>query len=148
MIHTCENCGDTYQEKIALDLTYNKVSAFTSGEKYVITVYSNKKYYALTHTNNKLASTQVTVSNNAITSEVTEDMLWDYSSNKLSYTADNNTYSLYLKSSGSFWFTNYSFELSTTNFSKITLNSNKIKVDSKYIKYSNGSLSASSPVDT
>lgn len=144
IIYTCENCGHSYEEEIANNFTYNKVSSFTSGESYVITLYSNKKYYAITHENNNLGVTQVTVSNNKVTSDITEDMLWDYNSSKLSYVEDGTTYYLNMKSSGYWWSSSYTFELSSTNSSTVTLSKNKIKVGSRYLKYSNGSVTTSS----
>ncbi|MBP3322674.1 MAG: hypothetical protein J6M16_00610, partial [Clostridia bacterium] len=146
IIYTCENCGNSYEESLAPEYSYNKVSKFASDEKYVITLYSGNKYYAISHKNNTLSVAQVTVSNGVITSEVSDDMLWDYNGNKLSYSSNSKTYYLNLKTSSSWWGwnTNYTLEISTSNSSTVTLSSNKIKVGSRYLRYSNGTVTNSS----
>ena len=146
MVYTCDYCGHSYSESIAVEYEYGKVTAFTSGERYVITLYSNRKYYAVTHTNNKLSVTQVTVSSNQITSEITEDMLWTYSGSKLYYQDGSNTYYLYAGSSngggfgGWFGFGSTSLSLSTSNSSTVSFSSSRLKVGSNYLRYSNGSV--------
>ncbi|MBE6731022.1 MAG: hypothetical protein E7564_04985 [Ruminococcaceae bacterium] len=146
IIYTCENCGNSYEESIAPEYSYNKVSKFASGEKYVITLYSGNKYYAISHKNNTLSVAQVTVSNGVITSEVSDDMLWDYNGNKLSYSSNSKTYYLNLKTTSSWWGwnTSYTLEISTSSSSTVTLSSNKIKVGSRYLRYSNGTVTNSS----
>ena len=149
MVYTCTACGDSYSESLAVNYTYDRVTAFTSGENYVITLYSSRKYYAVTHANNTLSVKQVTVSNGQITSEVTEDMLWTYKSNKLSYTDSNGTtYYMYAGSNYGYggWFGNWfgsstTLSLSTTNSSTVSFSSNRVKVGSNYLLYSSGKVS-------
>ena len=144
MVYTCAHCGHSYSESLAVNYTYDKVSAFTSGENYVITLYSGRKYYAVTHTNNTLSVKQVTVSGNKITSEITEDMLWSYNGGKLSYTNGNKTFYMYASTSYGGWFNWYgttTLALSTTNSSTVTFSGNRLKVGSYYLRYSYGSVS-------
>ena len=144
MVYTCTHCGHSYSESLAVNYTYDKVSAFTSGENYVITLYSGRKYYAVTHTNNTLSVKQVTVSGNKITSEITEDMLWSYNGGKLSYTNGNKTFYMYASTSYGGWFNWYgttTLALSTTNSSTVTFSGNRLKVGSYYLRYSYGSVS-------
>ena len=144
MVYTCTNCGHSYSESLAKNYTYDKVTSFASGDSYVITLYSGRKYYAVTHSNNTLAVKQVTVSGNKITSEVTEDMLWDYNSGKLSYTSGNNTVYLYAKTTYGGWFgwnSTTTLTLSTTNSSTVSFSSSKLKVGSSYLRYNYGRVS-------
>ena len=144
LVYTCTHCGHSYSESLAKNYTYDKVTSFASGESYVITLYSGRKYYAVTHSNNTLAVKQVTVSGNKITSEITEDMLWDYNSGKLSYTSGNNTVYLYAKTTYSGWFgwnSTTTLTLSTTNSSTVSFSSSKLKVGSSYLRYNYGSVS-------
>ena len=144
MVYTCTHCGHSYSESLAVNYTYDKVSAFTSGENYVITLYSGRKYYAVTHTNNTLSVKQVTVSGNKITSEITEDMLWSYNGGKLSYTNGNKTFYMYASTSYGGWFNWYgttTLALSTTNSSTVTFSGNRLKVGSYYLRYSYGGVS-------
>ena len=150
MVYTCENCGDSYTESLAVNYTYDKVTAFTSGENYVITLYSGRKYYAVTHENNTLSAVQVTVSNNQITSEITEDMLWTYENSKLSYKDDDTTYYLYAGSSsnsGGGWFDRWfggsaTLSVSASDSSTVSISSNRLKVGSYYLRYSSGTVKA------
>ncbi len=147
MVYTCERCGDTYSEKIAPE--YTKVTAFASGKSHVITLVSGNKYYALSHKNNSISAVQVTVSNNQITSEITDDLLWNYSGNKLSYVSNGTTYYLYAKSSNSWWgnwwgSSSATLNLSTSSSSDVSLSNSKVKVGSYYLRYSNGSISLNS----
>lgn len=150
IVYTCGHCGHSYTESLAVEYSYDKVTAFKSGENFVITLYSNKKYYAVTHTNNKLGVTQVTVSGNQITSEVTEDMLWTYNNNKLSYKDGATTHYMYVSSSGG-WFgfgATITLSVSTTNSSTVSFSSNRIKVGSYYLRYSSGTVKANSSSTT
>ena len=150
MVYTCERCGDSYSEKIAP--TYGKVTAFASGKSHVITLVSSNKYYALSHKNNNISAVQVTVSNNEITSEITEDLLWTYSNNKLSYVSGGITYYLYAKSSnswwGNWWGSTPTLSLSTSNSTNVSFSSNKVKLDSYYLRYSNNSISLNKSATT
>jgi len=142
LVYTCDHCGDSYSEKLAVDLSYDKVTKFADGDSYVITLYSNRKYYALSHENNKISLVQVTVSNNEITSEITEDLLWTYENSKLFYEDGNDTYYLYAKpASGWFsWFGTPTLSVSTSNSSTVSFSSSKLKVGSYYLRYSSGSI--------
>ena len=146
LVYTCEHCGDTYSESVEVVYSYGKVTAFTSGENYVITVYSNRKYYALSHEGNTLSAVQVTVSNSEITSEITEDMVWTYSDSKLSYMDGDTTYYLYAGSSsgwgGWFGWGSAALSVSTTNSSTVSFSSSKLKVGSYYLRYSGGTIKA------
>ena len=142
LVYTCGHCGHSYSEKLTVDLSYDKVTKFADGDSYVITLYSGRKYYALSHENNKISLVQVTVSNNEITSEITEDLLWNYENSKLSYEDGDDTYYLYAKpGSGWFsWFSTPTLSVSTSNSSTVSFSSSKLKVGSYYLRYSSGSI--------
>lgn len=149
--HTCAGCGDCYTESLAK--TYTKVSAISSGDNYVITLYSGRKYYALSHAGNKLSAVQVTVSDNTITSEITENLVWNYSGNKLSYADGGKTYYLYASASNNWWgnwwgSSSYTLSLSNSNSSTVSFSNSRLKVGSSYLRYSNGSVSLSSSATT
>ena len=144
LIYTCDRCGDSYSEKSA---TYTRVSSIASGNKYVITLYSGNKYYAVSHANNTLSVVQVTVSNGEITSEITEDLLWNYSGSKLSYSDGGTTYYLYSSRSG-WWGNNYSLSLSTSNSSSVSFSSSKLKIGSYYLRYSSGTVTVNRSATT
>ena len=149
LVYTCENCGDSYSEEIETGHTYTKVSRISSGNEYVVTVYSGKKYYALSHAGNRVTAVQVSVSNNEITSEITDDMVWSYSANRLSYENGGKTYYLYASSNsnnwwGSWWGSTPTLSISSTNSSTVSFSSSRLKVGSYYISYSYGSVSLSS----
>ncbi len=148
--YTCDRCGDSYTEST---VSYQRVSSISSGNKYVITLYSGSKYYAVSHTNNKISAVQVTVSNGQITSEITDDLLWNYSGNKLSYTSGSKTYYLYTSGSNSWWgnwwgSSSITLGVSTSSSSTVSLSSNKLKVGSYYLRYSSGTISANSSATT
>ena len=153
MVYTCTTCGHSYSESLAVNYTYDKVTAFAAGDQHVITLYSGRKYYALTHTNNTIGVKQVTVSGNKITSEITEDMLWDYNSGKLSYTSGSSVFYMYAKTSGGWggwfgWGSTTTLTLSTTNSSNVTFSNSRLKIGSKYLRYSYGGVSLSSSATT
>ena len=141
MVYTC-HCGHSYSEKLTPDLSYVKVSAL-SDDSYVITLTSGGKYYALNHKNNTISVVQVTVSNNQITSEITEELVWSFSGGKLSYVSGGKTYYLYAQpASGWFaWFSVPTLTISTGNSTTVSLNSNKLKMSNYYLTYSNNSVS-------
>ncbi|MBQ8830532.1 MAG: glycoside hydrolase family 88 protein [Oscillospiraceae bacterium] len=151
LVYTCESCGDTYTEEVA-NKTYTRVTSISSGNEYVITFYSGRKYYALTHEDNKISAVQVTVSNGVITSEITDDMVWSYRNKKLSYEDDGKTYYLYASKSNSWWNwwgnSSYTLSLSTSNSSSISFSNSRLKVGSNYLRYSNGSVTLSSSSTT
>ncbi|MBQ7299283.1 MAG: hypothetical protein IJW77_05520 [Clostridia bacterium] len=144
-VYTCSRCGDSYSEKIAP--TYTKVSTFSSGSDYVITLVSGNRYYALSHANNRISAVQVTVSNGQITSDIRENLIWTYSGNKLGYKSGSSTYYLYASSSNSWWggwWGSASLNLSTTSSSNVSLSGSKLRVGSYYLRYSGGSVSLNS----
>ena len=149
LVYTCSRCGDSYSEKIS---AYTSVSAISAGNEYVITLYSGNKYYALSHANNNISVVQITVTNGEITSEVTSDLLWTYSNNKMSYVSNGTTYYMYCYTNswwGGWWGSSgTSLQLSTSNSSTVTFSSNKMKVGSYYLKYSNGSVNLNSSATT
>ena len=148
IIYTCDDCGDSYTETLAVEYSYDKVSSFKSGESYVITLYSNRKYYALSHKNNQLTAVAVTVSQNKITSEISDDLLWTYSSDKsLSYTSNNTKYYLNASSSGGFNSTK-TLAISTSAKASVSISSNRLKVGSSYLRYSSGKISLNSSATT
>ena len=147
LVHTCTRCGDSYSELLEMEITYDKATKFLSGNSYVITLYSGGKYYALSHAGNSLSAVQVIVSNNQITSAVTEDLLWDYSGSKLFYESDGSTYYLYSSTSSTswidiFWGRNVTLGVSTSEYSSVSISSNKMKVGSYYLRYSSGAIKA------
>ncbi len=135
-IYTCSVCGDSYSEEIST-VSYEYVSSMSSGN-YVITVYSNGSYYALTHNGTTISATAVTISDNEITSEVTDDMLWTYSNNMLSFVYDSTTY--YLSRSWSSW----SSDLSVSTYgSSVSYSSNRLRISNYYLTYNGNSFSTS-----
>ena len=142
VVYKCEFCDYSFTETFAL----KRSTVLTSGDKYVITLYSSNNYYALSHKRNRLAAVKVTVSNNQITSEVTDDLLWDYSNKVLSYTANGRTYKLYA-SSASAWSTP-TLSLSTSNTTNVTLTSKKLKVGNYYLRYASNKISLNSSAST
>ena len=141
MVYTCA-CGHSYSEKLTPDLQYAKVTALSDGN-YVITLTSGGKYYALSHKNNTISAVQVTVSNDVITSEITEDLVWNYSNNRLSYQSGGTTYYLYAQPASGWmsWFGTPTLTISTSNSTSVSLSSNKIKLGSYYLRYSSGTIS-------
>ena len=142
LIYTCKNCGDTYSEQAAV---YGKVSSIASGKSYVITMYSGSKYYALSHANNTLTAVEITVSNNEITSEVTEDLLWNYKDNKLGYEDNGTTYRLYGKKAGP---KNGTLSISDTSSNSVSFKNSKLKIDTQYLRYNNGQIALNSSATT
>ena len=140
MVYTCGTCGHSYSEKLE-NLTYTKVSSISSGNAYVITFKSGSSYYAMSHANNKISAVKVTISNNVITSEVTEDLVWNYSGSKLSYEDNGTTYYLYAQSSGWWGWGTPTLTLSTSNSTSITFSSSKVKMSNYYLRYSSGTVS-------
>ena len=143
--YSCVRCGHSYSEQ--LSFSYEQVSAFTSGERFVITVKSGSKYYALSHSGNKISAVQVTVSGGKITSQVTEDLLWSYDSSKLSYESEGTTYYLYTSGSGWWWGTT-TLGISADDSGSISLSSGKLMIGSKYLRYSSSKFSVSSSGST
>ena len=139
VVYTCSHCQDSYREGMA---TYNKATRLISGSSYVITCYSNGKYYAVSHKNNKLTPIQVSVSNNEVTSAVSADLLWNYSGGKLSYQSNGRTYYLQSVSSG-VWGTP-TLKASTSGSTTANYSSNKLKFGTYYLSCSGSSFALSS----
>lgn len=135
-LYTCKNCGDSYTEEIS-STSYEYVSSLTSGGKYIITLYNGGTYYALTHNGTSLGATAVTINNGEITSEVTDDMLWEYSSNKLGFSYGSRTYYL------SRYYGYYSSVSLSTYGSNVSYSYNRLALGSYYLRYSNGYISSS-----
>ena len=141
LVYTC-HCGDSYSEKIQ-GLTYTQVSSIANDNRYVITLRSGSKYYALSHEDNKISVTKVSVSNGEITSEITEDLIWTYKDSKLSYENKGTTYYLYAKSSNDWWgrFSTPTLTLSTSNSSSVSFRNNKLSVGNYNLYYTNRNVS-------
>ncbi|HPK35118.1 MAG TPA: metallophosphoesterase [Oscillospiraceae bacterium] len=74
--------------------TYELASSIEDGETYVITALSGSDYYALTnvpYSTTVMTGTSVTVTNAAITSTVTDDMLWKFDAHTDSTYGDGYT---------------------------------------------------------
>ena len=141
LVYTCNACGDSYSEKA---VTYSQVSSISSGNQYVLTVFTGNKYYALSHANNTLSAVEISVSNGEITSEVTEDLLWNCKDSKLSYEKDGTTYYLYGKKAGP---KDGTVSISTSS-SSITFKSNKLKIGTQYLRYADNKLTLNSSATT
>ena len=140
---------DSYSEKLTVELEYVKASSL-SENKYVITLVSGNKYYALSHKNNTVSAVRVTVSNGVITSEVTEDLVWEYSNKKLCYESNGTTYYLHAQSSNSWWgwASTPTLTISSSNSTEVTFSSNKLKVGSSYLRYSGNKISLNKSATT
>ena len=143
--YTCTRCDHSYSEK--LSFTYSQVSTMASGERFVITVKSGNKYYALSHSGNNISAVQVTVSGGKITSQITEDLLWSYNDGKLSYEDGGKTYYLYTYTSG-WWGSTNNLGISTDNAGSVSFSSSKLKIGSVYLRYSSSKFSVSSSSST
>ena len=130
-VYTCSVCGDSYTEPVKT-ATYDSVSTLTSGGRYVLTVYANGGYYAMTHNGTTIGAQAVTIENGRITSDVTESMLWDYSNGCFSFQSGTTTY--YLYKSG-----NSSLRISTSGTS-VSYWYNRLGFGNAYLRYSNGSF--------
>ena len=130
-VYTCSVCGDSYTEPVKT-ATYDSVSTLTSGGRYVLTVYANGGYYAMTHNGMTIGAQAVTIENGRITSDVTESMLWDYSNGCFSFQSGTTTY--YLYKSG-----NSSLRISTSGTS-VSYWYNRLGFGNAYLRYSNGSF--------
>ena len=130
-VYTCSVCGDSYTEPVKT-ATYDSVSTLTSGGRYVLTVYANGGYYAMTHDGTTIGAQAVTIENGRITSDVTESMLWDYSNGCFSFQSGTTTY--YLYKSG-----NSSLRISTSGTS-VSYWYNRLGFGNAYLRYSNGSF--------
>ena len=130
-VYTCSVCGDSYTEPVKT-ATYDSVSRLTSGGRYVLTVYANGGYYAMTHDGTTIGAQAVTIENGRITSDVTEGMLWDYSNGCFSFQSGTTTY--YLYKSG-----NSSLRISTSGTS-VSYWYNRLGFGNAYLRYSNGSF--------
>jgi len=138
-VYTCVDCGDTYSEEIP-NYVYSKVSRIAAGDSYVITLYSGKKYYAVTHSGNELSVVQVNVSGGKITSEITEDMVWTYDNKNLFYKDGAVTYYLYSDDGD--------LGVSSFNASTISFSNYRLKVDSYRLCYSGNSAQVANSATT
>ena len=145
VVYTC-HCGDTYSEKTGP--SYTNVTTVSNDNDYVVTVTSNGVTYALTHGNNTVSAVQVQVSGGQITSEITEDMVWSYSGNKLSYVSSGTTYYLYSYNSGNWWWTSPALGISADQSSDATFSNQQLKLGSYYLNFSNNAFGANSSGST
>ena len=122
-------------------MTYAQVSSISAGKSYVIAMYSSGKYYALSHANNTLTAVEISVSNGEITSEISQDLLWNYTDNKLGYENNGITYRLYGQKSG---IRNGTLSISTSQSSTVSFSSNRLKINNQYLRYTNGTISLNS----
>ena len=136
-VYTCTRCNHTYSEK--LNLTYKKVNAFTSGERYVIVIKSGTKNYALSHNGNTLSAVEIKVAGEKISTAITEDLLWNYADNKLSYESNGTTQYLYTYSSGK----TTNLGISTEKAGTISMTTDKLKIDSVYLRISGTQVTVS-----
>ena len=140
MVYTCANCGHSYSEAIVSNHTYNKVTKFTANKDHLIVLYSNKKYYALSHKDNEPSVVEVTVVGNRVTSRVTQDLLWKYNTNKKLFYTDGNT-SQYLNSISSTTLgSNPTLDIDAKQSANITYSANKLKVGTRYLSFANNDL--------
>ena len=139
MTFTCETCHDSYSETIVGGSSYEKVSKLSTDE-FVIVLYSSKNYYALSHKDNQVTAVPVTVESGKITSVVTEDLLWNHNSKKLSYEDGDTTYYLTANSS--------KLDVAATGAATVTYGSNKLKVGTRYLRFSSNAVSLSSSSTT
>lgn len=130
-VYTCSACGDSYTEPVKT-ATYDSVSRLTSGGRYVLTVYANGGYYAMTHDGTTIGAQAVTIENGRITSDVAESMLWDYSNGCFSFQSGTTTY--YLYKSG------YSSLRISTSGTSVSYWYNRLGFGNAYLRYSNGSF--------
>lgn len=135
-VYTCRNCNAIYTEEIS-STHYEYISSLTADGKYVVTLYDGSSYYALTHNGTSLGVTTITVRDNEIVSEVTEDMLWKYANKKLGFDYGTNAY--YLSRSNGY----YSSLFLSTSGSTVTYSRNRLSVGSYYLRYSNGNILSS-----
>ena len=141
-IYTCVRCGESYSE--SLTLSCRQVSTFTSGNRFVIAIKSGGKYYAMSHGGNCIRPVQISVINGEITTGVTDDLLWNYHSGKLSYVKDGTTFYLNLFTSG-WWYWNITdIGISTRNAAAVSFHNNKLQIGSLYLRYSNSTFSVDS----
>ena len=147
VIYTCDRCGHSYTESI---VSFKKVSSLSANNSYVITLYSGNKYYAVSHAGNKISAVQITVSGDEITSDITADLIWTYSSNKLSYKAGNTTYYLYAQPASGWmsWWSAPTLTISSSNSTTVSFSNSKLKMSNYYLRYSNGSISLNSSATT
>ena len=137
--YSCKNCNHSYSMATESNYSYNKVTKLANNDTYVITMYVNKQYYALSHEDNKISAVPVTVSNGKITSEVSADILWTCKSNKLCYTYNGIT--RYLNAS--------STRLSVGGSgATVSFSSSKLKIGTNYLRYANGSVSLNKTAST
>ncbi len=132
LIYTCKVCSHSYSVTTEPDYIYTKASRLDSGESYVITLYSNKTYYALSHENDRISAVPVEVANNRVISEVTEDLLWNHDNNKLSYESDGITY--YLSASST------KLSISISQSSSVVYSGNKMRVGTNYMRYASNKI--------
>lgn len=148
-VYTCSHCGGSYTEPIVKVYSYNKVSILENGNKYLVLMKSNNKYYALTHSGTTIGAKAVTVSNSKVTSAVTDSMLWDYNGT-LYYKSGNTMYSLKttIVNSYSFWGWSWGgtpkLSIVAGTGSQVRFSNSRISIGGYYLYYSGGTVSVNS----
>ena len=136
-VYTCTVCGHSYSQANPTVPTYDKASGLVEGESYVIVASNNALTYG-----SSVGQTSVTVSNDSVTSDVTDAMIWKYTDGKL-YNEANEKY-IYVSSR--------SISFSSSNSSSVSYSSSKLKLGSRYLTYSSsawgGGFSTSSSSGT
>lgn len=140
LIYTCKICDDSYSITVEPDYIYTKSSRLESDENYVITLYSNKKYYALSHKNDRISAVPVEVSNNRVISAVSEDLLWTHNDDKLSYESDGITY--YLNASST------KLSISISKASSVVYSGSKMRVGTNYMRYASNTITLNKSATT
>lgn len=137
VIYTCDACGDCYAEDGKPIRSYEKVSAFTAGEPFVVVVSDNGSYYALSHAGGAVSAVEVTVTDGVITSQVTEDMEWTYTADKkLSYTSGDETWYLTYTGTGNV----RDLVVSSTKSTSVSFNGTKLRLSNCYLRWSGDTI--------
>lgn len=145
LIYTC-TCGHSYSEKVVMNYTYIKTSALDENS-YVITVTAGKKTYALSHKDNAITTVEITVSGDVTTSQVDQELVWNFVDGVLSYEDEGVTYYLNVKKGTAINDKAKAgepkakpgkadaaiLELSTTTSAQVRLDNKKLKIGSYYL---------------
>lgn len=129
-----------------MNYTYIKTSALDENS-YVITVTAGKKTYALSHKDNAITTVEITVSGDVITSQVDQELVWNFVDGVLSYEDEGVTYYLNVKKGTAINDKAKAgepkakpgkadaaiLELSTTTAAQVRLDNKKLKIGSYYL---------------
>ena len=139
-IYTCKICNYSYSETVEPEFIYSKSSSLANNKNYVIVLYYNKQYYALAHENNRISAVPVTVTNNRVVSDVTEDLLWNHNNKKLSYQKNGITYFLNATST--------KLSINVSSSANAVYSGTKMKVGSNYLRYASNTISLNKTATT